>query len=242
MGWQKRTPKNSQKWPWLIGGLALLWMYGQGSDPSLPLRPTSHIPKSPPIKQKVTTPLSQPVKKNKPSVLLPPRTVKSKQSPPLVKPKLQAPIVQYVDASRLNVRNGPSKKNKVIWTLKRDQQVTITQRKGVWAKIRGPRFKGWVHSGFLTPKPSPHSQPKLITKSSPHKRKQPRLTDSAIVKILIKRSFAYYSGNCPCPYNRTARGRRCGRRSAYSRPGGASPLCFPRDISVAMIRDFRERQ
>ncbi|MDX2216921.1 MAG: YARHG domain-containing protein [Oculatellaceae cyanobacterium bins.114] len=31
---------------------------------------------------------------------------------------------------------------------------------------------------------------------------------------------------CDCPYDVDAAGRQCGRRSAYSRPGGASPICY----------------
>jgi len=36
-------------------------------------------------------------------------------------------------------------------------------------------------------------------------------------------------------------GRRCGKRSAYSKPGGHAPLCYPKDISDAMLRRFRGR-
>ena len=50
------------------------------------------------------------------------------------------------------------------------------------------------------------------------------------------------SGNCPCPYNTTSRGRSCGKRSAYSRPGGASPLCYSRDVTAQMVANYRARQ
>ncbi len=55
---------------------------------------------------------------------------------------------------------------------------------------------------------------------------------------MIKQSINNYSGNCPCPYNTTKRGRRCGKRSAYSRPGGASPLCYKSDISDKAAKKF----
>ena len=51
-------------------------------------------------------------------------------------------------------------------------------------------------------------------------------TDKEIKQILIQASIRSYSGSCPCPYNKDRAGRRCGGRSAYSRPGGASPLCY----------------
>jgi hypothetical protein len=36
-------------------------------------------------------------------------------------------------------------------------------------------------------------------------------------------------------------GRACGGRSAYSRPGGASPLCYPSDVPAAMIETYLQR-
>src|SRR5947199_5256162 len=54
-------------------------------------------------------------------------------------------------------------------------------------------------------------------------------TDAEIRQEIIKLSIARYRGSCPCPYNTDRAGRRCGARSAYSRPGGRSPLCFEQD-------------
>lgn len=66
------------------------------------------------------------------------------------------------------------------------------------------------------------------------------LSDDNIRALLIKRSLASYSGNCPCPYFTDRAGRRCGARSAYSKPGGESPLCFQEDVTPAMIEAFRK--
>ena len=66
-----------------------------------------------------------------------------------------------------------------------------------------------------------------------------RLTDDEIRRILIQQSLRSYSGSCPCPYNTDRGGRRCGGRSAYSRPGGASPLCYPSDISDRAVDAYR---
>ena len=46
----------------------------------------------------------------------------------------------------------------------------------------------------------------------------------------IRQSIAAYSGSCPCPYSVDRGGRRCGGRSAYSKPGGAAPLCYASDV------------
>lgn len=67
-------------------------------------------------------------------------------------------------------------------------------------------------------------------------------TDSEIKQELIRQSISRYSGSCPCPYNTDRAGRRCGGRSAYSRPGGASPLCYKRDVSQKMVDDYRAKQ
>lgn len=61
-------------------------------------------------------------------------------------------------------------------------------------------------------------------------------------RAMIAESLRGYSGICPCPYNTDSAGRSCGQRSAYSRPGGESPLCYPADITDAMLAIWRSRQ
>jgi hypothetical protein len=73
------------------------------------------------------------------------------------------------------------------------------------------------------------------------KTKKKPLTDAQIRTILIEESIAAYSGNCPCPYSTARNGSRCGRRSAYSREGGAEPLCYPKDVSAEMVKEYREQ-
>ena len=72
-------------------------------------------------------------------------------------------------------------------------------------------------------------------------RSPARRTDAEIRQILVRQSIAGYSGSCPCPYNTDRAGRRCGRRSAYSKPGGASPLCYPGDVSDRAVEAYRAR-
>lgn len=67
------------------------------------------------------------------------------------------------------------------------------------------------------------------------------LSDDEIRQILIQQSIRSYSGSCSCPYNTARNGSRCGGRSAYSKPGGASPLCYARDVSDAMVERFRNQ-
>lgn len=69
-----------------------------------------------------------------------------------------------------------------------------------------------------------------------------RASDDDIKKQMIQESIAGYSGACPCPESRKRNGARCGGSSAYSRPGGKSVLCYPSDITLAMVDDYRRRR
>lgn len=72
-------------------------------------------------------------------------------------------------------------------------------------------------------------------------KKEPKqLSDKQIKKILISESIESYPGNCPCPYNAARNGSACGGRSAWSRGGGYSPLCYDKDVTKEMIQQWRE--
>ena len=62
-----------------------------------------------------------------------------------------------------------------------------------------------------------------------------------IIQNIINESIANYSGNCPCPYNRASNGSSCGRRSAYSKPGGYAPVCYAQDVTPAMVSAYKHK-
>jgi hypothetical protein len=67
------------------------------------------------------------------------------------------------------------------------------------------------------------------------------LTAAAIAAIIVRASRAqYHAGGrpCACPDDTMRNGRACGGRSAYSRPGGAAPFCYPSDVTAAMIDTY----
>jgi hypothetical protein len=71
------------------------------------------------------------------------------------------------------------------------------------------------------------------------------LTAAAIAAIIVQASRDQYHAAgrpCACPDDTTRNGSACGGRSAYSRPGGAAPLCYPSDVTVAMIESYRQKQ
>jgi hypothetical protein len=70
-------------------------------------------------------------------------------------------------------------------------------------------------------------------------RSPARLTDQQLRRMLIEQSIKEYPGNCPCPYSVDRAGRSCGARSAWSRPGGAAPYCFPKDVPQEEVDRLR---
>lgn len=88
--------------------------------------------------------------------------------------------------------------------------------------------------------PSPPEQPKAgpITKQ----KVETVPTAAAIAALIVAASRqAYYASGrpCACPDDRMSNGRAFGSRSAYSRPGGAQPLCSASDVTPRMIEEYR---
>lgn len=70
--------------------------------------------------------------------------------------------------------------------------------------------------------------------------KSKKLTDAQIRKLLIEQSIQSYPGKCPCPYSAMRNGRACGGRSAWSKPGGYTPLCYERDVTDERVAQWRQ--
>jgi hypothetical protein len=69
-----------------------------------------------------------------------------------------------------------------------------------------------------------------------------QLTDDQVRQLVIQESVAAYHATghpCACPYDAARNGSSCGGRSAYSRPGGPAPLCYPTDVTAGTVRDWR---
>ncbi len=58
----------------------------------------------------------------------------------------------------------------------------------------------------------------------------------------IRESILSYPGNCPCPYKSAKNSSKCGKRSAYSKPRGYSPICYKSDVSKKMIKNYKNKQ
>jgi SH3-like domain-containing protein len=155
-----------------------------------------------------------------------------------------API-RYVSGKRVGFRSGPSTTDPIIDRFDAGRKVSLIEQAGDWSRIRDDltQHEGWIATRFL-------SETETRTKAAPAKKEKkseeievavPVVPDSALVQRIIAESLDSYPSSCACPYSRDRAGRRCGKRSAYSKPGGYSPVCFHSDVTKAMIEAFRSR-
>lgn len=164
-------------------------------------------------------------------------------------PKVATPEPQtlYVTARRVNLRTGASTRHAILAQLNYGALATEISRNKGWVQINATvdskSVTGWMSGKYLSTKPAARD-PVLSNRASVTKRKIAVPTSAqktSARKTLIQRSIAAYSGSCPCPYNRDRGGRRCGKRSAWSRPGGYSPLCYDSDITEARLKTYFAR-
>jgi hypothetical protein len=102
-----------------------------------------------------------------------------------------------------------------------------------------PPRPDYKHKVEATPPSAPDTSPRPDSK----RKVEAVLTAAAIAAIIIQVSRdQYHAGGrpCACPDDTMRNGRACGRVSAYSRPGGAAPLCYPTDVTAAMIESYRQ--
>jgi hypothetical protein len=98
-----------------------------------------------------------------------------------------------------------------------------------------------IHAEALRADSLPAPDPKPAPASKDTKTKE-ILTDAAIGALIIAGSIALYKARgrpCACPSDTMRNGQACGGRSAWSKAGGAKPLCFPTDITSEMISAYR---
>jgi hypothetical protein len=69
-------------------------------------------------------------------------------------------------------------------------------------------------------------------------------SDRQIAEMIVRESrAAYYATGrpCACPDDLARNGSLCGGRSAYSRPGGASPYCYVSDVPKEKIGAYKAK-
>jgi SH3-like domain-containing protein len=150
------------------------------------------------------------------------------------------PRTLYVTASSLNVRASPVASASILVTAPQGTPVVAVGQTDGWYEVRLTNGNtGWMSGEYLSSTP-PQMETRAVEAASaaPVKKAYDR---ASVVAAIIALSISSYSGRCPCPYNTMRNGRSCGGNSAYSRPGGRSPVCYPRDVTQAMIDDYLAR-
>lgn len=66
------------------------------------------------------------------------------------------------------------------------------------------------------------------------------LSDDQVRQRIIDDSVASYPGTCACPFNTARNGSLCGGRSAWSKAGGYSPICYKKEVTKEMVKAWRQ--
>ena len=151
--------------------------------------------------------------------------------------KFERKQVLYVTASKLNVRAAPDGGSAILLSAPQGTSVVAVSRSGDWFEVElNNGSTGWMSAQYLSPnKPQPPAQ------MAAEPTRKPTPDRSAVIRAIIAESISSYPGNCPCPYNTDRAGRSCGRRSAWSKAGGYAPLCYPDDVTPAMMEKYLAR-
>jgi uncharacterized protein YraI len=227
----------------IIGGLILYAWVRLGTTP------THEGPPSPPsIQTEATTQKKKTSAERSQTPQRPEPSGKTVQSPTEKKEpsKAAATLMRTVRGNRVALREGPSTDYRIIDRFDRGRQVQHLDSQGEWSRVRDQitQREGWMASRFLPERQDTVIERPAKTTSKPKEisRSLPVISTSVIIQRIISDSIAAYPGSCPCPFNTDRGGRRCGKRSAYSKPGGYAPICFPQDVTKSMIDAFRERR
>lgn len=147
----------------------------------------------------------------------------------------------FVSGTRVNVRSGPGVSNSIMGQLSFGDEVKVVSYAGGWREIETKLGVGWMSARYLVsqkPAPKPAStQSRQRSVAAPTTREI-----QAARTAIIRQSIAAYPGSCPCPYNTDRAGRRCGGRSAWSKPGGYSPICYESDVTDARLASYLSRR
>ena len=154
-------------------------------------------------------------------LIQPQQTQRSTNTPPPVATSSPFIGASLYTSQRANMRVEASTKSKIITVIDKGQLVKVLNVRGDWHSIDYRNRTGWISSNLL-------SSEKPVIKPAPTTTR----TLPAQAAAPVRQSRAGqptrqpYVGTCDCPYDLMRNGRRCGGRSAYSRPGGRNPQCY----------------
>jgi hypothetical protein len=141
------------------------------------------------------------------------------------KPPLVVQMREMFTTARVRLRAEPSTKSAALRTLEKGTGLVSTAEHGGWFRISHESVEGWIRGDYLTERPpevvrAPDPPPVAIVSNPPRQVAPIRMARTGEPTRLA------VTGHCDCPYDRMRNGRRCGGNSAWSKPGGRSPVCF----------------
>lgn len=221
-----------QKRYWLLCGVILLGIMKLGETPEggrgvASPSPTATVP-SAPAKLAPDPPPKPP----------PPSTLAERATPVAPAQDIESAEPKFVRGNSVALRQAPNAKANILDRLNMGKRVMVLAHEGQWSRVKDDltQREGWVASRFL-------SDDEPVAKQEAPEVKQtvevkPKISPSIIIQRIIAESIAGYPGTCACPYSADRRGRKCGSRSAYSKPGGYAPICFAGDVTRSMIEAY----
>lgn len=151
-------------------------------------------------------------------------------------PEATTPETLYVSERKVALRAKPEPKGQILGRYGAGDAFEVVERRDGWVHVRYAltQREGWIQAKHLRDAP-----PEAETEKPATTRASPALSAAEITKRLIADSIASYPGPCACPYQSARNGSSCGRRAAYVRPGGYTPLCYAKDITPEMVAEYR---
>lgn len=220
---------------WLLCGLVLLGISKFGGTPSEHGKPAP----SSSFSEEARTPKALPSTMGDQRPTSPPAHTSSTPSEPAGSHAVAETTTKFVSGNGVALRGAANPKSQIIDRLDRGRKVELLQSDLQWSRIKDVLTQkvGWVATRFLQDDNS--KQEEISKPSEPKSKTPPTQSPAIIIQRIIAESLANYPGTCACPYSTDRRGRRCGNRSAYSKPGGYAPVCFAQDVTKSMIEAYR---
>ncbi|TCR07358.1 SH3 domain-containing protein [Neorhizobium sp. JUb45] len=197
---------------WAVAGVMFLgWLGTNDKDNASTSAPKPAV--TPTLRQMSPKPQMQP-----PTALDIPA---SQQPPPSVTAPHAPALERLYTTANVRVRSRPSVSGSIIATVPSGSGVEASTAQGEWRRVKFRTYEGWVSGEFLssTPPIARESRPGPATPIAPLVRQSTPSRSGEAMRDP-------YVGTCDCPYDMMSNGRRCGNRSAYSKPGGRSPQCY----------------
>lgn len=133
-----------------------------------------------------------------------------------------ATLVRWLyTTKKVRVRVAPDTGSRIITTLPLGDLVQTNGQQGDWYNVTVSARIGWIHGDYLSeakPVELTSTTPVAPAAASDDGNVSEHASGDPVRDALV--------GRCDCPYDLMRNGRLCGGRSAYSKPGGRSPVCY----------------